>query len=430
MTARDGTACRRRLSGPLKAVALSCALVLTVCFPAVLGGQSPTFERLGPIGLPQSLALIADLRWLDEDRLLLGVEGAGVYSWRIGTDEGQLEASLAGAGGYHRGFESYSRVGGSSSGSVAFAGGLFGVYLKSEGEIDTLKAIEIVGDVDRRGDRTAVVGLSRNDGGGWEDHIAWVFKDGRSEPWRLLPTRDGGETIGQCWHAAVSLIRFVSDERIVVVPGLEPGVFLYDRSGQLLESLDAGTFAVDGGCGLEKEKRSLLGRAAFRIGWLAGRRVIDELLADGAGNIYFFVRHVPEGPKSIVLQSPESGADSQPAAGVSGKPTVVKSRTGADGTSSIVTTVRGSTKGAEGYSAAYSAAHPPLARVCWDLVHARAAELAAVTTIPCAVESEFADTRLRADLRGDRAVVLLTGFAGALARPAEVFEARLRPPES
>ena len=390
MTARDGTACRRRLSGPLKVVALSCALVLTVCFPAVLGGQSPTFERLGPIGLPQSLALIADLRWLDQDRLLLGVEGAGVYSWRIGTDEGTLEASLAGAGGYHRGFESYSRVGGSSSGSVAFAGGLFGVYLKSEGEIDTLKAIEIVGDVDRRGDRTAVVGLSRNDGGDWEDHIAWVFKDGRSEPWRLLPTRDGGETIGQCWHAAVSLIRFVSDERIVVVPGLEPGVFLYDRSGQLLESLDAGTFAVDGGCGLEKEKRSLLGRAAFRIGWLAGRRVIDELLADGAGNIYFFVRHVPGGPESIVLQSPESGA----------------------------------------YSAAYSAARPPLARVCWDLVHARAAELTAVTTIPCAVESEFADTRLRADLRGDRAVVLLTGFAGALARPAEVFEARLRPPES
>lgn len=353
-----------------------------MCFPAVLRGQGPTFERLGsPVVLPTKLALTADLRWLDEGRLLLGVEGAGIYSWRIGDDEGTLEASLAGAGGYHRGFESYSRVGGASSGSVAFAGGLFGVYLKNEGDIDTLKPIEIVGDVDRRGDRTAVVGLSRNEDGGWEDHIAWVFEDGESEPRTLLPTRDGGEIMGQCWHAEVSVVRFISDERVLVVPGLEPGVFVYDKAGQLLESLGADTFAADAGCGLEEEKRSMLGKAAFAIGWMAGRRVIDELLADEAGNIYFFVRHVPGGPESIVLE-------------------------------------------------AYRATHPPLGRVCWDLIQARAEELTAVTTLPCAVESKFADTRLRADLRGDKAVVLLTGFPGALARPAEVFEARLRPPES
>ena len=372
--------CRRRGSWPLETVALWSALVLTAGFPAVLGGQGPMFELQGPIVLPQPLALTADVRWLDEDRLLLGVEGSGVYSWRIGEDEGTLEASLAGAG-YHRGFESYSRVGGSSSGSVAFAGGLFGVYLKSRGDFEMLKAIEIVGDVDRRGDRTAVVGLSRNEDGGWEDHIAWVFKDGESEPRTLLPTRDGGEIMGQCWHAEVSVVRFLSDERVLVVPGLEPGVFVYDKAGHLLESLGADTFAADAGCGLEEGERALLGKAAFAIGWMAGRRVIDELLADEAGNIYFFIRHVPGGPESIVLE-------------------------------------------------AYRATNPPLGRVCWDLIQARAEELTAVTTVPCAVESEFADTRLRADLRGDKAVILLTGFPGALARPAEVFEARLRPPES
>ena len=351
------------------------------------------FERLRPIALPETLALTADLRWLDEGRLLLGVEGGGVYLWRIGDQEGVLEASVTGAGGYHRGFESYSRVGGSSSGSVAFAGGVFGVYLKGEGDLDTLKAIEIVGDVDRRGDRTAVVGLSRDENGGWEDHTAWLFKDGDSEPQRLLPTRDDGEAMGRCWHVGVSVIRLISDERVLVVPGLEPGVFVYDRSGQLLESLGADTFGADAGCGLEEGKRSMLGKAAFRIGWLARRRVIDELLADGSGNIYFFVRHVPGGPGSIVLESPESGPDSQPVA-------------------------------------TYSATNPPLGRVCWDLVQARADELTAVTTLPCAVESRFADTRLRADLRGDRAIVLLTGFAGALARPADVFEALIGPPES
>lgn len=429
MTVRHRKASRLRWNWSLEEVPLWCALALTACFPAVLGGQGPTFERLGSIVLPQPLALTADLRWLDEDQLLLGVEGSGVYSWRIGEKEGFLQASLTSAGDYHRGYESYSRVGGSSSGSVAFAGGLFGVYLKSKDDLDTLKAIEIIGDVDRRGERTAVVGLSRNEDGGWEDHIAWMFKDGESEPRTLLPTRDGGEIMGQCWHAEVSVVRFLSDERVLVVPGLEPGVFVYDTAGQLLESLGADTFAADAGCGLEKERRSMLGQASFAIGWLAGRRVIDELLADEAGNIYFFVRHVPGGPESIALDPPESGPDSQPAAGAAGQPTVVSSRTDAGG-ARIVTTVRGFTKGAENHSSAYRAARPPLGRVCWDLIQARAEELTAVTTLPCAVESEFADTRLRADLRGDKAVVLLTGFPGALARPAEVFEARLRPPES
>lgn len=389
MTLGHHEACRLRRSWPLETVALWCAVTLAACFPAVLGGQSPTLERLEPIGLPETLALTADLRWLDEDQLRLGVEEGGVYSWRIGDDEAVLEASLAGNDGYHRGFESYSRVGGSSSGSVAFAGGVFGVYLKSGDRFGTLKAIEIVGDVDRRGDRTAVVGLSRNEDGGWGDHISWLFEDGEPEPRNLLPTRDGGETMGYCWHAEVSVIRFISDERILVVPGLEPGVFVYDRSGELVESLATDTFTADAGCGLEPGKGFMLGDAAFTVGWLARRRVIDEALADGSGNIYFFVRHVPGGPGSIIMEPPESGPDS-----------------------------------------AYRATNPPLGRVCWDLVQTRAEELTATSTLPCAIESEFADTRLRADLRGERAVILLTGFPGALARPAELFKALIRPPES
>ena len=73
---------------------------------------------------------------------------------------------------------------------------------------------------------------------------------------------------------------------------------------------------------------------------------------------------------------------------------------------------------------------PPTGRVCWDLVHARVDDLRAVTSQSCVVESEFADTRLRADLRGDRAVILLRGGAlrGADVRSAEAFEARVRPP--
>jgi len=45
-----------------------------------------------------------------------------------------------------------------------------------------------------------------------------------------------------------------------------------------------------------------------------------------------------------------------------------------------------------------AAVPPPSGRVCWDLVHARVDDLRTVARQPCVVESEFADTRLRADL--------------------------------
>ena len=417
---------------PVDVFAVLRASVLTVCFSTTLGAQGPSLERLEPsLVLPENLTLATDVRWLNDGIVLLGVEGRGVYSWRLGEDEGEPRVSLAATDGYHRGFESYSRVGGASAGRVVFAGGLFGVYEqgREDGGVSTLKPIEIVGDVDRRGLLTAAVGLSRTEDGSWEDHIAWLFRDGESEPRKLLPTRDGGESMGHCWHAEVSAIRFISDERVLVVPGLEPGVFVYDLSGSLVEALTSETFSADTGCGLEPERGFMLGQAAFTIGWMAGRRLIDEVVADGSGNVYFFVRHVPEGPEGIDLGAPAPRIKPESSRSAVGQATVIENGATADG-GQVVTVVRGFTKGAERDSPAYDASRPPRGRVCWDLVHAPADELAAATTLPCAVESEFADARLRADLRGNTAIVLLTGFTGALARPAALFEARIEAPGS
>ena len=76
------------------------------------------------------------------------------------------------------------------------------------------------------------------------------------------------------------------------------------------------------------------------------------------------------------------------------------------------------------------ASSAPKARVCWDIVHARTDDLRSMSTAPCAVTSDLADARLRVDLSGDRAVFLIRGAtrlaSGDVARPAEVFEARLR----
>lgn len=436
------------------AVALSFGFALGA-IPALLGAQKAlTFERLTTLELPDAVERATDVRWLSDDELLLGVGGDGIRAWRIGEEETELGASLTGAHG--GGFQSYSRVGGASSGGVAFAGGLFGVYLQNASGTTVLKPLEIVGDVDRRGHLTAAVGLSRRSGGyrdgDWEDHISWLFEDGEEMPRGLLPTRDEGQGMGRCWEASISAIRFVSEELVLVVPGGEPGVFVYNRSGELVESLGAESFSADGGCEIGEEESLLLGEALYSLAWLSRRRVVDEIVSDGAGNVYFFVRNMPDGveslgtapsvakvrstddeardEKSSTAPSAEQVADEEllEAAGTSVREALIDSgRTDDDG-GRIMTRVRGFTVGHAVDAATYDPESPPPGRVCWDLLHTRVEDLTGVTRLPCAVKADLADARLRADLRGERAVVLIRGFDGLWARPAEAFEARIVPP--
>jgi len=395
--------------------------------------------------------------------LLLGVDGDGIFSWRIGDDRANLDITLS--EGTASTFQGYGRVGGASSGGTAFAGGLFGVYLKTEAGIAPLKPVEIVGDLDRRGNLTAAVGLSRKDGGyrrgAMEDHVAWLFEDGQEEPVKLLPTRDEGQRMGRCWESQTYVIRFIADDRVLIVPDGEPGVFVYDTSGELVESLDSFDFTADAGCALTEEQSLLMGEAAYRLALLGKRRLVDEVVADDAGNVYFFVRHLPDGLNATVSAGAAAAVLSSSAAATSeGRSlpdgsgigpvrltgedakrfleaagsdvqTRLVEREDASG-NKVVTRVTTFNVGARpdppASAPAYDRENPPRARVCWDLVHVRADDLTAVTTLLCAFESEFADARLRADLRGDRAVVLVRGFEGLWSRRAQAFEVRLQRP--
>ena len=239
------------------------------------------------------------------------------------------------------------------------------------------------------------------------------------------------------------MIRFISEDRLLVIPGAEPGVFVYDREGAFHDSLDAETFFAEGGCDVEANEwgRSPLFDAYVRAEWLGQRRVIDEVVADGAGNVYFFVRYAADDHSGGLADSRQNRAlDAIPLLGVGAgwltqqppgpkgprrqEPEEPDKQPGRTVTSTVA--VRGGSIS----DRVVASVPPPTGRVCWDLVHARVDDLRAVTRQSCVVESEFADTRLRADLRGDRAVILLRGGAlrGSDVRSAEAFEARVRPP--
>lgn len=335
----------------------------------------PVLEGLRPLDVAAPLSSAADVRWQSDGSLQVGLRQDGVHLWRPGTRGSELVATLAGTT-YRRAarYGNYSRLGGGPSGDVVFAGDLFGLYRQREGRITGIKTnLEIVGDLDRRNGWTVAIGLARQPEPApgpddiWEPYIAWMF-DAEGGVRGLLPTRDGGVALDACYPVELSLGRFVADDLVLVIPGAEPGAFVYGTDGMLRGAMGVGAFSASRpDCG--PEQKSLLYEEEFRIAWLSRHRFIDEVVANSEGDVFFFVRHTRV-------------------------PSV------------------------------------PGAKVCWDIVHALVDDLRRVSTSACAVTSELADARLRADVSGDRAVLLIRGAtrlaSGNTERPAELFEARLR----
>ena len=488
--------------------------------------DAPRLEGLKRLDLPREVARSVDVRWIDDGEVVLGVIGSGINVWRLDESGAELQATLEepaprvfNVGGREivsasRRERDYGRLAVSSRG-VAFADDFTGLHLANEDGIGGPTTVEFLGDLDRRGSLTAAVGLILTDDDGWAPYAAWLIEDGGGSPRGLLPTRDGGRGLEACSVAELSVVRFVSDDRMLVIPGAEAGVFVYDRDGALRDSLDAATFFAESGCDNELDEfgSSPLHDAYRRADWLGPRRIVDEVVADGAGNVYFFVRYGAASRRTAELDAAPGPRPALDAAG-NGRPEL----RGAPGRRAITTgiaatlrntdpactvplcyepaspgraaaggvhrwrpvasvSLRGSgwrfrhhvalrsgveAEGLVGQRPGVQASRrqprmrvsqpsrqnvnrvragsvadrvvasvpPPRGRVCWDLVHAHVDDLRTVSRQQCAVESEFADTRLRADLRGDRAVILLRGGAlrGGDARAAEAFEARLLPP--
>ncbi|MYA07832.1 MAG: hypothetical protein F4060_11580 [Holophagales bacterium] len=505
---REGSRFRSTVRVSMLVAALGAAAGLA---SAQDSGRAPGFEGLKRLDLPREIVRASDVRWLADGEIVLGVIGSGIHAWRLGEKGAELRVALedpapevleiGGRAVVNRNtFErDYGRLGSSPQG-LAFADLFGGVFLANESGIDGPVDIKFLGDLDRRGARTAAVGLMLRDADGWAPYAAWLIEDGSGPPSGLLPTRDGGRGLELCRDAELSVTRFISEGRLLVIPGAEAGVFIYDVDGALHDSLDAAVFFAESGCDLELNRwgSSPLSDAYQRADWLGPRRIIDEVVADGAGNVYFFVRYGAErpaeepgaeigslpdfGPRAIAADiaatlpntdaacpTPHCYEPATPgwapatsayhwrpaprwrAEGSRRRPSIhhvaLRASQRAVGFNrqrpvsvgpgrqraqepAVQPRGRAGVPGGSVRDLVVAAVPPPSGRVCWDLVHARVDDLRTVARQPCVVESEFADTRLRADLRGDRVVILLRGGAlrGGDVRAAEAFEARLLPP--
>lgn len=462
---------------PLPRLAGSSILaVVFVSAPAVALGADPSppvLEDLRQLDLPEELSAAGDIRWHEDGRLLFGLERDGVYSWRPGAGPVELEATLSGSTyGRASRYGNYSRLGGETGAGLVFAGDLFGVYRRQDGRTRPLKEnLEIVGDLDHRDGLTVAVGLARRPqspsetepspapSGIWEPHIAWLIGPEGSVR-GLLPTRDGGVALEACHAVELAVSRFVADDLVLVIPGAEPGIFVYGLDGSLRATVDGETLtATRPDCG--PEQRALLRGEAARTAWLRRHRLVDDVAANDAGDVFFFVRHVKDGepPPGVEGAARDGRVEAASIPRADGERITKQGTENAEGSGTRRVAVAldgldlsdlaaGASEGEAvvltGEQAARvlalararadrSEAAPtpaPKASVCWDIVQARVDDLRPVATTPCAVTSDRADARLRVDLSGDRAALLIRGAtrlgAQGVGRPGTAFEARLR----
>ncbi len=403
---------------------------------------------MSTLDLPEEVATASDVRLREDGALLLGVGGNGIYSWKAGAERAELEATLAGWSGARFGLiQNYSNVGGESSGSVAFSSSAYGVYRQDDSGIRSFQDVEIVGDLDRRYARTVAVGLSRGPDGDYEDRLAWLISDDGTVR-GILPRR-AAETSHWLLAGELGVARILSEDQVLIIPGIEPDVFVYDWDGRLLDTLGAATFFADSPWRISPEQKHVLTESSWFRAWLSRHRVIDEVVVDDRGNVFFFVRHVPADlpyPTRVV---------SDPRGRITGGLTVIDGsgnlkpvplsdeqvtrmlevvqESGHEITSGepIAIENRALIGELDRIMATSDIPAPRRTKVCWDLIHAHVENLQAATKADCVVEAGVADARLRADLRGDRAVVLLRGDtygATPQVRRSEAFEARLIPP--
>jgi hypothetical protein len=140
-------------------------------------------------------------------------------------------------------------------------------------------------DIDARGDSVAVLGADSGNVQGLarDGTIAWVGSLSKSmndmRPLMKGRSKPGGKDMARCSILETGAIRFMPDGSLIVVPGVEPGVFRYDAAGKLVQTWDSDPLGIIDDCWIPDRDLELVARDfGRRIDWLATKVTVDDIL--------------------------------------------------------------------------------------------------------------------------------------------------------
>ena len=184
--------------------------------------------------------------------------------------------------------------------------GLTGMYAMSE-----------ILDIDSSGNQLLVLGVKRDESYQYapDGAIAWLgsLEKNLEDLQPLLYSADGpgASSMVTCGYFGQGKVRSLPDGTLVVVPGVEPGVYLYDSGGKLKGVIQTENLGFDTDCPLTVEEAGeLKGKFELSSAWINRRRLLDEILPLG-NRIGLVIRTVKNGRTTWVMKVVQLGGDAE-----------------------------------------------------------------------------------------------------------------------
>lgn len=265
-------------------------LLLTTLVMTFAAQAAMTFRVVSATPLPDGV-IARDVRWASDSEVYIGSGKRGVVRTRVDATQ-HANSVVAGA---ERGGAPTVIAGrvGVAQNHIFFASGMgimgWSPLAGSSRKVEQ-KGLVALMDIDARGDTAAILGADSGPVQGLEraGTILWFgslsknladmrpIMKGRSKP--------GGKDMARCSILETGALRYMPDGSLVVIPGVEPGVYRYDAKGKLLQTWDTDPLGIVDDCWIPEKELMLVARDfGERIKWYASRVTLDEILPTANG---------------------------------------------------------------------------------------------------------------------------------------------------
>jgi hypothetical protein len=144
--------------------------------------------------------------------------------------------------------------------------------------------IGIVDDLDVVGNRILLLGAPSPEEPYTTGGVAWLGTfDSEPRDWKVLlqaPDAPNATPLFYCSGMGLGAARFLPDRSFLVVPGFQPGAYLYDRSGQLSRAWTSQEIGLDTDCTKVSKQlgQDLHINLDVFMAWINRHQVLDDIL--------------------------------------------------------------------------------------------------------------------------------------------------------
>lgn len=280
-------------------------LALALCFlpHCASAGDAPAGKALRVLArypVPADKSVASDIRWASDTSIFLSRARDGVFEYELGKQLVQRRQVVPDAVTLRR-FSFFNRL--AASDYLAFTSGgdsLIWRSLERAPDAKILferKEIALMEDLDLSGDRVLFLGVPSSEEA--KKGIAWTgsLKGGLNDLTPVLANTDNSQALTNCSPHGIGAVRFLENGSFLVVPGFQPGAYLFAPDGKLARKYSQSELTLTTDCsGMSREFV-----ADFKLKpevitpWLNQRRVLDDILP------------LPQGPALLVRYKGNDG---------------------------------------------------------------------------------------------------------------------------